>query len=99
MTALLDAAALVDELVDGGEFTTRYEEALRLLAKHARESAAQAAALDAWRRLAMVAMPYKMRASVPAPDDVSDQKVALRSLRALGIDPATGERVAAEEPR
>jgi hypothetical protein len=90
VTALLDAAALVQRFMgalsidDEPELNT----AIRLLVSHARESEAQAKEFEAWKRLALSGWFVGKR-----------RQEADGALRALGIDPMTGERIAADEPR
>jgi hypothetical protein len=131
VTALLDAAALAERMIATierhgdlrGFFHATTADALRLLAKHARESGdalkalndsnvdlvaalcrwhsvsdctdldelrARMAALDAWKRLAIRLQGSNRNRSGGAFDR---EREARDALRALGIDPATGERI------
>lgn len=92
MTALLDAATLAESLCDGVPCDRDgIADALRLLASHARTSSAE---LEAWKRLALARGGWRPGPMSQAQIDVEVESG--RSLRAIGIDPATGERMAAD---
>lgn len=100
--ALLGAATLAERLLAariGDHFTSKEIDALRLLARHARESAAQAAELEAWKRLAIARIPLSCPTHEEEDAWCRERDAARDALRAMGIDHATGDRVATQEPR